>query len=262
MRSPHPPAQSQNDSAASRLGDTWWQAAKLVSAQPRSTDLATFTHAQWWQQVSSARTPHPRPHRVLGNPAPPATDASAVLLAVGLVACAEVVQATGSHSRAVPGEPLPHGYSCAAVVRCASFILSYLALGADPAPGLSLSLNSPCRLQARARPRRSRRWRPCRKCPPPKASWLTSATCSAGPRRLERPCCAAQWRRTRRMPILWSRHSSPQETRPGTMPPPAYRSICHRHGCEATQLPARGAFSTMALATRAPTPDCALPSRS
>jgi len=156
------------------------------------------------------------------------------VLPAGLVACAEVVQAIGSHSRAVP----------------------------DPAPGLSLSLNSPCRLQARARPRRSRRWRPCRKCPPPKASWLTSATCSAGPRRLERPCCAAQWRRTRRMPILWSRHSSPQETRPGTMPPPAYRSICHRHGCEATQLPARRAFSTMALATRAPTPDCALPSRS
>ena len=61
--------------------------------------------------------PPPRPHRVLGNPAPPATDASAVLPA-GLVACAEVVQAIGSHSRAVPGEPLPHGYGCAAVVGC------------------------------------------------------------------------------------------------------------------------------------------------
>ena len=213
-------------------------------------------------ELSSAAPPSPSaPHPW----EPSTTDASAVLPAVGLVACAEVVQASGSHSRAVPGELLPHDYGCAAVGGCggrAAPHSSCLVLPADPAPGLSLSLNSPCRLQARARPRRSRRWRPCRKCPPPKASWLTSATCSAGPRRLERPCCAAQWRRTRRMPILWSRHSSPQETRPGTMPPPAYRSICHRHGCEATQLPARGAFSTMALASRAPTPDCALPSRS
>ena len=61
----------------------------------------------------------PCPHRVLARP-PPATDAC-LRPAVGWVACAEVAQATGSHSRAVPGElPRPHAHACAAVVRCAA----------------------------------------------------------------------------------------------------------------------------------------------